>query len=202
MDDKLIQQALADAEKFDVDDDKLKGVAALANEQLRLEQLKSDLEEALKKTNLDLAAIQDKKLPDALLDAGQSKFTTADGKLEVKLKKMYLPSVTEENKEKVWDWMHEHKFDGIIKADVVIPLGKGGYAQAKKIAEALKKMIQKKNPESEYLPIVVGDVHWQTFRAFAREQTEAAAEDKVAFPPELRVHEITRAEIKVNKKGK
>lgn len=183
--DDLITQALADAAKpLEVaSNEKLASIADLIAEQIRLEGLLENLKAQTTQANLDLEAVRDRKLPEALLDMNCTGWTTPTHK--VTIKKVYYASVTRDNAEAFYDWLEANNNVGILNTNIIIPYGKGGRPDAKaQLAELEKVGINAELSE---------DIHWATLRAFAKEQTEAGR----ALPPTISVHPVDQAVIKL-----
>ena len=165
--------------------DKLQLVERLIKQQVHLEDLKESLEEQLKKVNKELELVMDKQLPDALMEAGCSRFDTAEG-LVVKTQNCYYPSVKKADEPEVFDELAKMGHAGIISTSVVIDLGKGGHDEGKELLDRLQPLLNK------HTPVLSESIHWATFRAFAKEQIEA---DEI-LPENIKVHSFTRATIK------
>ena len=186
--DNILSEALADAKNPLTSEDKLKAVAHWVNRQVALEDWVESLEEQLKQANKELENVRDSKLPDALAEAGCSRFDTSDG-ITVKLENVYYGSIPKDQEFEIYDWMAENGHEGIIESSVVIPLGKGGHTRAKEVADALLEL-------SATLKIhnvkIAEAIHWATLRAWCKEQTEEGAE----LHPDIKIHAVTRAKIK------
>ena len=193
----VLAAALADATDDTViaSDDKLQAVSHWIKKQVLLEDLKESLETQLKQCEKDLAEVAEQKLPEALMQAGVKKFETEDG-LGVKTETVYYPAVNKPDLPKFFEWLAEKENDGIVNADVIIPFGKGAYKEAKELKERLVSLLDEFDIEVPEEPQVSGDIHWATFRAFAREQAEAGTK----FPDIYSVYNITRAKITRPKK--
>lgn len=189
MDDELMKQAAADAAASTPNETSVEAVSALVKEQVTLEDRISNGEELLKQLKAELAEIQDKKLPDAMLGAGISRFDTDDGDT-VKIDKAYYASVTKAHEPEFYEWLENEGHEAMLDASIVFKLGKGQYAEAKEFLETLTT-----GPLGNQLPVeptVTASIHWATLRAFAREQTE---EGNDLFE-HLNVHYVNRAKIK------
>lgn len=168
-------------------DDKLRTVSILATKQVLLEAKVEQLEAQLKEAKAELEACATKELPEAMLDTGLRKFTTESG-LEIKLEHQYFPGVNKEDEPAFHQWLIDNNKDGIVNVNITIPLGKGtgNLSAAKTLIATLQHYTNQ--------PIELkGDIHWQTFRAFARELVESQE-----TPPEyLKIHQVDRAKIKL-----
>jgi hypothetical protein len=193
----VLAEALADTRDAITiaSDEKLKAVETQILRQVELEDLKDSLEEQLKQCNKDLEQVQDKLLPDALMEAGCSKFTTTDG-FGVKLSAVYFPSILKADEAAVYDELAEMGHAGIINTNIMVPLGKGGHEEAKTLIEVIRPYLNK------YSPVLDEAIHWATFRAFAKEQIESAKADapegeepEKVLPDKIKVHNVMRAKV-------
>jgi hypothetical protein len=169
MDDDLMKQAAADAAATQPSQNSIESVSDLVQQQVALEDRIAKGEELLKSLKAELADIQDKKLPDAMLEAGISRFDTDDGDV-VKIDKAYYASVTKAHEPEFYEWLEAEGHEAMIDASIVMKLGKGQYVEAKEFLETLRD-----GPLGNQLPVkptVTATIHWATLRAFAREQTE------------------------------
>lgn len=142
-------------------DDKIKAIADLAADQVRLE---SDVREAsarLKSLEAQLAVIQKKELPLAMAAAGMKSFELADG-TEIKIKPEVYASITEQNAAEAFEWLEANGHGGIIKQEVKVPFGKGQNEQALELLAELR--LKFAGAESKRT------VHSSTLKAFAKEQ--------------------------------
>jgi hypothetical protein len=184
--DDVLAEALADAQSVEVSEDKIAVVGKLVQKQLALENKRTSLENALAACIRELEEVQDKQLPDAMMEAGCSRFDTDDGYI-VKITHMYLPSILKADEAAVYEELSEAGHSGIIATNVIIPLGKGGHEEAKTIIEQIAEAGL--NREA----VLDETIHWSTFRAFAKEILEGGDEE---LPAKIKVHQIMRANIK------
>jgi hypothetical protein len=117
-------------------------------------------------TKEKLRRVQEQDLPEAMDAVGMSKFVMDDG-TTVTVKAFYAASIPDDRKEEAFDWLKEHDFDGMIKADVKVSFGKGEFEIAKSFVEFIRGF-NEKAIDPEYKE----NVHWQTLRAFVKEQIE------------------------------
>lgn len=194
MTDDVLEQAAADAAASKPNETSVEAVSKLVQEQMALEDRIAKGEQLLKDLKADLEEIQDRKLPDAMLDAGISRFDTEAGH-SVKIDKAYYASVTKANQGDFYQWLEDEGHDAMIDATVTFKMGKGQYVEAKAFLETLKT-----GPLGNQLPVeptVDGTIHWATLRAFAREQTEEGNE----LFENMSVHFVNRAKIKRTKES-
>lgn len=189
MTDDVLAQAAKDAAKAKPSEVSIEAVSALVQEQLVLEDRIAKGEQLLKELKADLEEIQDRKLPDAMLGAGISRFDTDNGDV-VKIDKAYYVSVTKAHEGEFHEWLEAEGHEAMLDASIVMKLGKGQYAEAKEFLETLLT-----GPLGNQLPVeptVTANIHWATLRAFAREQMEEGNE----LFEHLKVHYVNRAKIK------
>ncbi len=147
-------------------EDMLKKIQFFGDKQKQLTKQIADLENQTTIAKEKLRRVQEQDLPEAMDAVGMTKFSMEDG-TEIKVKPFYAASIPEERKEEAFDWMKENNFDGMIKADVKVTFGKGEFEIAQAFVEFIRGFNQKAiDPEYKE------SVHWQTLRAFVKEQIE------------------------------
>jgi hypothetical protein len=166
-------------------DEELKNISELANRQVYLESLVTRLNQALQKVNEHLTSVSERYLPDAMASAGLSAFTLEDGR-KINIKKIYLPSVTEENKEAAYQWMVDNGHD-IIKNEVIVSFPKGHSSEASEAIHVLKV--------NGFDPTQKESIHWQTFRAWAKEVMEKGEQ----IPDTIKIHVVNKSTVKSEK---
>lgn len=167
------------------DDESFKDIATLAYMQIDCEKLISKLEDTLERAKNKLKEISQRRLPDAMLNNGLSEFKLDDGS-KISVKKLYLPHIKEENKEEAYNWLISSGND-IIKNNIELTFSKGNSEEAKKALNLLK--------DNGYAPVSKENIHWQTFRAWAKD----ALEKGVEIPEIIDIHIIDEAKIKIAK---
>lgn len=207
----VIAQAMADAGGGvkDVDDNKLSVISTLANKQLTLAARVKDLEERLKQAKQELERVENYELPNALIEIGMREFKLTDG-TEVSTKKVYAASIKVENRDEAYGWMIDNGHEALIKTVVGVDVGKGEYEFAQELKQVIAEFVASKEKQVE--PVIEQSVHWQTLRAFVKEQIEAeerAINDGKVVPPEevlprelLGVHIFEKATVKLPKTKK
>lgn len=198
-----VAQAIADASGgiAEVKDEVKLSISQLAVKQLQLQVKKAETEASLKRIDEELKKVSEYDLPNAMAEAGMRTFELLDGS-KIAVKKVYAASVKVENRPEAFAWMRERGHDALIKTEVTVPLGKGAHDIAEQIIEELKERFP------DYQVRLEESVHWQTLRAFVKEQVEAeelavnggeTVEDPL--PRELLgVYIIDKAEIVLPKK--
>lgn len=150
-------------------EDQLEVIVSLAERQLELEQSIIDQEEALKETKDQLRQVSERDLPDAMDEAGVEEFTLKDGR-KVTVKVDYYASIPKAHQPAAFNWLRERGHDGIIKRNITAKFGKGQDSLAQRIATLIRE-------NAEGIPVDdKQSVHFQTLRAFVREQMEQGVE--------------------------
>lgn len=163
----VLAMATADAEKeAPAPEDMLKRIQFFGEKQKKLTKTIAELENQLSITKEQLRRVQEQDLPEAMDAVGMTKFSMEDG-TEIKVKPFYAASIPEDRKEEAFDWLKENEFDGMIKAEVKVSFGKGEFEVAKAFMEFIRGF-NEKAIDPEYKE----NVHWQTLRAFVKEQIE------------------------------
>jgi hypothetical protein len=147
-------------------DDMLKKIQFFGEKQRSLVKEIAAVENTLTILKEKLRRTMEQDLPEAMDAVGMSKFSMDDG-TEIKVKPFYAASIPEDRKEEAFEWMKENDFDGMIKADVKVSFGKGEFEIAKSFMEFIRGF-NEKAIDPEYKE----QVHWQTLRAFVKEQIE------------------------------
>jgi hypothetical protein len=141
--------------------DDLQSVSALANEQLRLENLVAEKELELANAKEELAKVVEGDLPRLFESFSLSEIKLLDG-TKVLIKEDVYAGITEENKPAAFGWLEETGNDGIIKNEIKLPFGKGQDEEAKVAAKILT--------DNGFSFTNSRSVHPQTLRAFVRQQ--------------------------------
>lgn len=149
-----------------INNDKLKAISLLAEEQLELEKSINEGEKLLKDLKLTLRSIQEKELPEAMLNNGMKEFKLKSG-ASITIKSGYAASITKKNEGQAFGWLKNNNHDSIIKNEVKVSFGKG--------EESTKDVLMNELNKEDYTKAVINTkqfVHPQTLRAFVNEQIE------------------------------
>lgn len=169
-----------------VNDESLQTITSLANKQLVLEARVADLENALEDAKEELRVVQTEQFPEALIKAGVSEFRLLDGR-RVSMKQIYAANIKPEYKEAAFNWLREHGHDDIIKNNLILSFGRGEDNLFKTVSTQLMHMGLGKSMSHKE------EVHWQTLRAFVKEQMESGVDIPTQ---EFGVHVFNKTEIK------
>ncbi len=144
-------------------DSKLKGVAALAEQQVMLEQTIDAAEEHLKDLKKDLRTLSMTTLPDALMELGLSGVPLADGTL-IEMKAFVAASISKDNEAEAFTWLRDNDYGDLIKTITSIDTGKDEDATS-----SLQELLASSNIDFSTKP----SVHAGTLKAWVKEQTNA-----------------------------
>lgn len=166
MDDVLAMAAADAAVEEKVPEDKLDKIRHFGERQRRLTKEIADLENSLTQAKEALRRVMEQDLPEAMDEVNMTEFALDDG-TKIKIKPFYAASIPAERKDEAFEWLKEHDFDSLIKADVSVSFGKGEF----EIAQSFIQFIRGFN-EKAIDPEYKENIHWQTLRAFVKEQIE------------------------------
>lgn len=166
MDDVLAMAAADAAVEEKIPEDKLEKIRHFGAKQRSLTKQLADLENQVSVTKEALRRVMEQDLPEAMDEVGMTKFVLDDG-TTINVKPFYAASIPEDRKDEAFDWLKQNDFDGMIKADVKVVFGKGEF----EIAQSFLNFIRGFN-EKAIDPEYKEHVHWQTLRAFVKEQIE------------------------------
>lgn len=171
MDDVLkMAQADAEAREAQAPEDKLERIKFFGAKQRELTKQLAEHENAATMLKEQIRRLVEQDLPEAMDEVGMTTFTLDDG-TKITVKAFYSASIPEERKEEAFGWLKEHDFDGMIKADVKVSFGKGEFELAQSFLQFIRGF-NEKAIDPEYKE----NVHWQTLRAFVKEQIEGGNE--------------------------
>lgn len=163
----VLKMAMEDAAKAEpVPEDKLERIRHFGAKQRSLTKALADLENNITALKEELRRVVEQDLPEAMDDVGMTKFVLDDG-TTLTIKPFYSASIPEERKDEAFTWMKENNFDGMIKAEIKVNFGKGEF----EVAQSFLNFIRGFN-EKAIDPEYKEQVHWQTLRAFVKEQIE------------------------------
>lgn len=127
-----------------------------------LEQKISEQEKLIKKDKELLRELTENLIPDLMNEMGLSEFKTKDGKT-VSIEKFYSASISKDRFETASEWLRETNNDGIIKHEILVPVGRETELLEKVTAILSEAGVGFENKES---------VHHSTLRAFVKERIE------------------------------
>lgn len=151
--------------------DELRDVSRLAERFVALEKAVEEAEKLLEGAKANLHDMAFNQLPDAMKAIGLESFTLSSGE-SVSLEPVInakLPDAKEswDQRKKAFKWLRDNNHDGIIKSFLSFRFDRGSDSEKKWLMDTLKAANFKVKPEEK------DDVHWQTLRAFVKEQLAA-----------------------------
>lgn len=161
-----------DAGAFQLKDDDISGISALARRAKILEKEIDDLEDTLKERKNQHRKITEEALPEALAQLGMSSFRMEDGS-SIEIKPFYSASITEARRAEAFQWLRDHGFDDIIKNTVSVRFGRGEDELCVRLLDLLG--------QQGYPAAQAEKVEPQTLKAWVKERVERGDE----FPTEL-----------------
>lgn len=147
----------------------------LNSTQFEIDDLESKLKEAKKKYEF----ISETQLPELLKQFGLRELKLTDG-TKISTDKVYLAGITEDRREKAFNWLRENDCGHLIKEKLEIAFNKHKKGEADPEYQRIITVLT----ENEVAYAEKGDIHWQTLRAFVREQMTDPERSK-DFPAEL-----------------
>lgn len=166
--DDVFSMAAEDSVAQPVTEDKLETITRLANLQLELQSSVERMELDIKEEKEKLRRVQEQDLPEALDAVGMSDFTLKSG-FKIAVSPFYNASIPGERKDEAYKWFDDNGHGGMIKAAVEISFSRGEIEFARQFIEWLNTQYTDLNVEFKQA------VHWQTLRAFVKEQVESGA---------------------------
>jgi len=149
-------------------------IAALAELQLKRQEIVETLEQHLKEAQANLRQVQEVDLPNAMQQAGVSEIKLPSGEKITIKDDVYASIPKDERYHEAMDWLRDHGFGDVIKNEVKVAFGKGEEDQAAALMAELNA-----NGWKNYTSAVT--VHASTLKALIREQLAKGAD----FPLEL-----------------
>jgi len=123
-----------------------------------------DIEQLLKDKKKELDRLQYEALPQAMSELGLEKVVLEDGSA-ISVATEYYAAISKKNADVAYSWLRDNGFGDLIKSEIKMNFGRG----EEDTADHVKELMSEENiPFSEK-----DSVHWQTLRAFVKEQIEA-----------------------------
>lgn len=169
MSENVFDMAADDAGHVVSTDDDKKRIANLAFQLVNLEKELADLEENLRAKKEQVRRVTEQDLPEAMDKIGMAEFKLTDG-TKIGVSKFYNASISEERKPEAFGWLEDNGHASIIKTEVSVKFGKGELELAKEFLEFARGW-----NGANIDPGLDQSVHWQTLRAFVKEQVESGA---------------------------
>lgn len=121
-------------------------------------------EDLLKANKERYRYLQEEAIPTAMQELGLSSVTLETGE-KLTIKQDVYASISNEDKQEVYDWLKEHGFGGLIKTEVSVAFGRDDQEKAVEFYQKLSK--------DGLQPDLQQGVHASTMKAFLREQIAA-----------------------------
>jgi hypothetical protein len=147
----------------DVDDRTVSRIVKLARAQLTLEDELAQQKRKMEEVEEHLAELKFIRLPLAMKEAGVSELKLSDGS-QVTIVSDIKTSIPAKHRDAAFDWLRKNGHGSIIKNDVVVSFGRGEEEEAAMFIETVAA--------DEHTYKHKEDVHWQTLKAFVKEQLE------------------------------
>ena len=125
-----------------------------------------NLERLLKDKKKDFDHVQYVELPEAMQDLGMDKIVLSDGS-SISISTEYYANISKAKANEAYSWLKENGFGDLIKNEINMKFARGEENTASHMRHVLEAYDV---PYSEK-----ESVHWQTLRAFVKEQIEAGA---------------------------
>jgi hypothetical protein len=152
----------------------LETVAALAAQQIRIEDEVGQIEEALKRKNEELRVLSQERLPAAMDLAEVRSFTMLDGS-KIEVKEDLACRIAVEKRGDAYQWLRDHGAGSIIKHYISVEFGKEETEEAQQCFTALVETYPGRAVEDSL------SVHPGTLKALLKEWLR----DGVNFPMDL-----------------
>ena len=165
---------------------KLAEVGKLCEEAENQQALVNKLSQELKNEEAKLRELLEFRIPETLESVGLKELKLTSGK-KISIVDDLAFNISEKNKANCMNWLRENNFDSIIKNVVSTQFAKG---EDKKAIEVYRDLLSR-----GYNATHKEDVHWQTMKAFLKEQcrnNSLSTSDKELFG----VYEFKIAKIK------
>ena len=145
----------------DISTEELSSISQVAQKVIDIQQEISLIEAELKAKKEELRNVSEQQLPELMQGLNLVEFTTASG-FKISVENFYNAYISEANKEKAFNWLHENGHGGLIKNEISLLFGKGQDEEANALVQSLE--------QRGLSPNVKQGVHPQTLKAFVKEQ--------------------------------
>lgn len=169
MTNSVFDLAAEDAGTIKSSDEDKATIAKLAERQLALANEVAELEEALKEKKKELQRVEEHDLPEAMDRVGMAEFKLTDG-TKISVSTFYNASIPEDRKPEAFSWLDKHGHGALIKAEVKAKFSRGEIEVAREFLDYARRF----NGLTDGVALDQS-VHWQTLRAFVKEQVEQGA---------------------------
>lgn len=168
----------------EVTDEDIQSVSNIAQEMVSVHKEIEELTAALKEKSEVYRKISEEVLPEAMIELGLTQLRMVDGSM-IEVNEEVYASISKDKRSNAHAWLREHGHASLIKHDYKISFGR----DEDHLASLFKELLDK----NEYKYQDSETVHWQTLRAFCREQINKGTD----IPTDLfGVHLVNKATIK------
>lgn len=151
-------------------DERLTELAKYVKKMLWWDQEIERINATLEHANNCRKQLSESMIPELAASLGIEGLTMDDGS-KVKVEKFYTGSISAERSAEAFKWLREHGHDSLIKNQISLEFSKGQDEYVGKILALLNK--NKVLNEIGVAPAHKESVHYQTLKAFIKEQMEA-----------------------------
>lgn len=144
--------------------DSLKRLAQLVRALRMEEMLAETLDAELAATEARARKLSEEEIPELLAECGLTELKLEDGS-RVSVTAELDCGITEEARPGAMAWLKANNLDGIIKSSVIVPFGRGEYADMNDLVAKLR--------EEGLAAAAVESVHYQTLKATMKAEREA-----------------------------
>lgn len=162
----ILDEIAADAEAKTENipgDERLGRIASLCRTLLDIQNQINTQQEFLKQLEKTSREYSDQHIPQAMAEAGVSKFTLTDG-TQVHCVPFYNVSINKDNEQIALTWLRENNFGDLIRNQVAVNLGTGHDLQAQRLLDYLYN--------EKFAFSAKETIHPQTLKAWGKEQLE------------------------------
>jgi hypothetical protein len=179
-------------EEQEITKEQLASISKLAKKQIKLQKDVIKAEDKLKELKAELVKTAEVDIPSVMNEVGLNLLRLKSGDI-IEIKSEAYANISEKNWPKVMKWLKQHNFDGIVKDEIKVVLGKGMSKEAERIMKALEKTTAKMDGVT---PEEKKSIHSGTLKAFVKERIQEGKK----FPRKLfGVYEKDVAKIKLKK---
>lgn len=115
----------------------LSALAELAKTQKRLERNVELAQDNLKKAQQELRRVQEKEIPDLMMECGVETFVTTDG-LKISVKENLYASIAKSRKIEAAQWLIQNGQGSLVQEDVVVHFDSGEQERVSRLQETLE----------------------------------------------------------------
>jgi len=153
----------SDVQDNSVADGDLKRVSHMAGTLIEAAKTVTRLEGELKQAKEQVRKLSEEDLPALMDEVGLAEFKTSDGH-QITVEEGVFANISSARAAEAFQWLRDNGHGALIKNVVAASFGKGDDEAAQKLYQQLAGEYKQVSHKE--------DIHWQTLRAFVREQRE------------------------------